>query len=534
MTAPSSSQTGSGPFSTDVLIVGAGPTGLMLANWLARLGVRPLIVDGKAGPTRESRALVVQARSLEAYDQLGVGAEVMARGRRVETITFWNEHERVARLGFGAAGVGLTPHPYLFALEQSQNENILYAHLRDLGGDVQWQTAFEHLTQDAEGVTAFIRLPDGTRREVRARYVCGADGTHSPVRHALAIPFEGSANDHLFYVADVIAQGAVDEGQFNFKIAAENFLLAFPIPGPNHFRLIGIVSFAHIAEDQARFEDVQEQIAAFGVQVSAVNWFSSYRVSHRVAAHFRRGHVFLAGDAAHVHSPVGAQGMNTGLLDAHNLAWKLAALLHDEAGDRLLDSYEAERRPFALALVRTTDRAFGIATNSSGIAAGLRGRLLPGLIKRLARFQKVNGAQTTPSEAKPTFLATFLFGLVSQIRIKYPQSPLSRGRAGHVRGGDRLPFVPLAEGGNFDALRDARAQLHVYGTPPPDAQTWATEHAAIELKVFPFSRAADEAGLQADAVYLVRPDGYVSLAMPRFAAEELTDVLRDGWDWHAI
>lgn len=516
--------------TTEVLVVGAGPTGLMLACWLTHLGVRVLVVDRKASPTRESRALGVQARSLEIYDQLGLGEAVAARGCRVEGINLWQGREWVGHLALGSIGTGLTPHPYLFALEQSQNEALLYAHLRALGGEVQWQTALEELAQDATGVTALLLLPDGSVRTVRAAYACGADGSHSAVRRALAVPFEGGTTEQLFYVADVTARGALVEGELNFKLSERTFFLAFPISGPDHFRLIGVMRAA-AEQEEGRFDQVQGDIAGMGVQVSVVHWFSTYKVSHRVAAHFRQGRVFLLGDAAHVHSPVGGQGMNTGLMDAHNLAWKLAAVVRGAAGERLLDSYEAERRPFARALVNTTDRFFRLFTAPHPLWQRLRGRLVPALVRRVAGARQARRGPAQPARQRASLVPATLFGLLSQTRVRYAVSPLSRGRAGRVRGGDRLPWVLLAGGSNFDALRRATPQVHVYGAPPPDLLAWCEQHPAFVLCEFPFTAACRAAGLQENAVYLVRPDGYVSLAQARFEAAEMESMLRDGWGW---
>jgi hypothetical protein len=185
--------------------------------------------------------------------------------------------------------------------------------------------------------------------------------------------------------------------------------------------------------------------------------------------------------------------------------------------------------------VKTTDRLFDIATNTNALWEYLREHLIPGLLRWAV------GAKTTPAtpeaatraQRKAPFLPALLFGLISQTRVSYPHSPLSRGRAGRVKGGDRLPFVPSPEGSNFDSLRDARPQVHVYGTPSADVQAWTRRQNAMELKVFPYSPAAGEAGLQQDAVYLIRPDGYVGLALSRFTATDVEDGLRNGWDWTA-
>lgn len=532
------------PPSTDVLIVGAGPAGLMLANWLVRLGVSTLVVDRKAGPTRESRALIVQARSLEIYDQLGMADAVDQAGRRVDGLSVWSATEQLGQFAFGAVGAGRTPHPYVFMLEQSENERLLHEHLRELGGEVRWNTALETLSQDADGVTATLRLPDGTNRRVRASYLAGADGAGSAVRQAVAVPFEGSTNPHLFYVADTVAQGALTSGQVNIKLGGRLFLIGFPMNGDGRFRLIGIVPSARLRSDRPDFEDVRPVVEQdFQVRVSEVAWFSSYAVSHLVAARFRQGRVFLLGDAGHVHSPLGGQGMNTGLSDAHNLAWKLAAVLRGEAGDVLLDSYQSERRAFARSLVRTTDRLFSAVTKDNLITRQLREHVLPALARRVLHSAAEDG-QAPPEATSPVAdedeplgpentpaLARLAFGVVSQTRIHYGESQLSKGRAGSVSGGDRLPWVPLGVGDNYQALRSARPGLHVYGDAAADPRAWAARHPGIEAHVYPFTEQAGVAGLRRDAVYLVRPDGYVSLAMPEFDGAALSAMLTHGWGW---
>lgn len=516
--------------ATDVLIIGAGPTGLMLANWLVRLGVRVVIADGKAGPTRESRAVIVQVRSLEVYDQLGIPAA--EQGQRAEAITLWQGNQRIGSVALTALGTGITPHPYPLILEQSRNETLLYEHLLTLGGTVRWRTRFTGLAAERDGVTATLEGEDGTRQTVRARYICGADGTHSALRHALGIPFPGSSNASHFYVADVHATGSLDEGRANFYFGTIDFLLAFPLDAHDHVRLIGIAPPPRDEGAPPAFADVREGIEQrMGIQVHTVEWFASFRVNHRVAEHFRLGRAFLLGDAAHAHSPIGGQGMNTGLLDAQNLAWKLAAVVRGDADERLLDRYASERRPIARTLVQTTDRLFTLLTTDNAITGLVRGRLLPLLLGRLLRSRPVTPAHADQRMRGPA-LARLAFGSVSQLRINYRRSPLSRGRAGTVRGGDRLPFVPFGTSSNFAALEEACPQIHVYGIPAPDLRRWCARHPDFRLHVFPYTRAARAAGFADGATYLLRPDGYVSLALPRFEDQELTRMLRDGWGWN--
>lgn len=489
----------------EVLIAGAGPTGLLLALWLTRLGVRVLVVDPRAGPTTETRAIVVQARTLEFYDQLGLGGEALRRGHPATGLSLWSGGRRRAGVDLRGVGAGLTPHPGVLILTQDHNEALLLAQLGALGGGVQWRTALTALGQDAGGVTATLETrPEGggQARTVRAAYLAGCDGAGSAVRHGLGVPLTGGTSPQRFYVADVTASGPLSEGRVNVSLDDDQFLAFFPLPGANHWRVVGQVPLG--AGQEVAFGAVRPRIDASRVaHVTAAHWFSTYRVHHRVADRFQVGRVFLLGDAAHVHSPVGGQGMNTGLGDAANLAWKLAGVLRG-AAPALLGSYGPERRPFAVSLVHTTDRVFSGVIRASPLARAVRTRAVPALLGVLTR---------------PAAVRRWAFGRLSQLRVHYPDSPLSVGRAGRVRGGDRLPWVPLGEGSNFDALRSLRWQLHVYGAPSPEVLAWCAAR-EVPLHAFAFTAAARRVGLARDACYLVRPDGYVGLAAPRFDPQQ--------------
>jgi hypothetical protein len=244
-----------------------------------------------------------------------------------------------------------------------------------------------------------------------------------------------------------------------------------------------------------------------------VNWFSTYRVHHRVAARFREGRAFLLGDASQVHSPVGGQGMNTGIGDAVNLAWKLAAVLDGSARDSLLATYEPERIGFARRLVATTDRAFTLVTKQGAVARWLRTRLVPLVAPPLVRLAPVR---------------RFLFRTVSQIGVNYRTSPLSVGAAGAVRGGDRLPWVETEPGSdNFVPLTSLTWQAHVYGEPQGRLIKVCAE-LQLPLHHFAWRPAMRRAGLRRDALYLIRPDGYVALADPHADPERLREYLRAG------
>jgi FAD binding domain len=279
------------------------------------------------------------------------------------------------------------------------------------------------------------------------------------------------------------------------------------LAGVGRARLIGIVRDQRADHaDTLRFQDVSSQaIDHLKVQIKKMNWFSTYHVHYRVTQGFRKGRAFLLGDAAHVHSPAGGQGMNTGIGDAINLAWKLSAVLGGRASDELLDSYEIERIGFARRLVATTDRVFRFATAEGRIADLLRTRVAPLVIPKVARFEVAR---------------EYLFRTVSQITLNYRGGPLSQGSAGHVRGGDRLPWVVTGDKDNFATLGAMTWQVHVYGEATGDLIGWCTRH-NLPLHVIDWGSEHEGAGLARDALYLLRPDTYVALADASGAADTL-------------
>ncbi|OJF11363.1 FAD-dependent monooxygenase [Couchioplanes caeruleus] len=508
--------------SCDVLVVGAGPTGLMLANWLVKLGVRVIVADGKQGPTRESRALVVQARSLEVYDQLGIADKVLAAAQRARALAPGFGSRVFGQIPLGALGEGLTPYPWIEVLEQSRNEEILYENLLALGGAVRWGAAVSSLMPAAgdgfsplpagsgggvsslpAGSGAVSSLPAGFGgveavvggETITARFCVGADGANSIVRKARGIGFDGVTNPHLFYVIDATDVTGLAEDAINVRPGNDDFLLGFPMTGRGNWRLIGLVrdddGDGTVGEQDARARISRD----FSVTYGDARWFATYRVHHRVAAAFREGSFFLAGDAAHVHSPVGGQGMNTGLQDAHNLAFKLADVIHGRAGQSWLDRYEAERRPVARTLVSTTDRLFGFITSQRTSLRALRRAIVPLLAPV--------GVRTLPGSSG----GSRLFQYVSQTRIRYPMLPDSPRDA---VVGRRLPWT----GDNYAVLRALEWQVHAYGgvSSTPD----------LGLAIHLFDP-APRTPLKPEMLYLVRPDGFVAAAAP---PEEAAAVFR--------
>jgi 2-polyprenyl-6-methoxyphenol hydroxylase-like FAD-dependent oxidoreductase len=479
----------------DVLIVGAGPTGLFLALVLHRLGVKVRIIDKTSAPGTTSRALGVHARTLEFYAQLGLAEEIVDRGLPFTTVNLWVQGRRAVQVPFAEHVGDLTPFPYILIFPQDEHEKLLIRHLEKEGVRIERQTELTDFSPFEGGVRARLRGPNGEEEIYECAYLAGCDGTHSAVRKKIGAGFPGGTYEHMFYVADVEAEGERINGELHVDIEPSDILLVFPLKGTSSARLIGTIKRSREEEEKGelRWEDINPAVLeGMKIKVNRVNWFSSYHVHHRVAKKFREDRVFLLGDAAHIHSPVGAQGLNTGLGDAMNLAWKLAGVIQGRHSSTMLDTYEPERRGFALTLVETTDRLFQAVTSRRFLARLFRMRLMPALIPRISRFES---------------LRRFVFKRVSQIHIHYPHSALS-GRSSHrLKGGARLPWA----GENFEVLKEMKWQVHVFGETSALVRDLCREW-GVEIKTFKWRRELKAAGFEEEALYLVRPDGYLALA----------------------
>lgn len=477
-----------------VLIVGAGPTGLVLALWLARCQVPFRIIEKNSGPGQASRAMAVQARTLEFYRQLGISEQVIASGILMNGGHLRQGSRMVADFQFDDIGPDISPFPFVLSLPQDDHEHLLVKDLEAVGIHVEWNTQLEQFSEEKSGVKATLKK--GSAEEAgEFAYICGCDGAHSTVRQGLGLNFPGGTYEQLFYVADVQAEGLAFDEAVNACISRDSFIVAFPVRSSGMFRLIGIVPQNLAGRDGLTFEEIRPFVKKqINVDVSRVNWFSTYRVHHRVADHFRQGRLFIAGDAGHIHSPAGGQGMNTGIGDAVNLAWKLASVIHGRMKPSVLDTYESERIAYARTLVATTDRLFQLAVSTSFEARVTRGIFLRYVAPVLLRFRAAR---------------TLQFRLVSQTRIHYrDSSALSNGSADKISGGDRLPWVQSQD--NFQLLNSLDWQLHVYGAISGALQDLANRW-NVPVHSFPLDKKALSAGLIEDAAYLVRPDGHIAL-----------------------
>jgi 2-polyprenyl-6-methoxyphenol hydroxylase-like FAD-dependent oxidoreductase len=409
----------------------------------------------------------------------------------------------------------------MLILPQDVQERLLVEALAARGVHVERGVTLTALAQRDDAAEVALRHADGRTETGRWSWVAGCDGAHSAVRHALGVPFPGARYARVYYVADVDARGPVINGDLDLALDTSDFLAVFPLPGEGRARLIGTIVAAveHEARADVTWNDVGGRVLAhLPIQVERVNWFSTYHVHHRVAGTSRMGRAFLLGDAAHIHSPVGGQGMNTGLGDAVNLAWKLAMVVQGHAPEALLDTYTPERRAFALRLVATTDRAFTLISRDGPLARLVREHAVPAVLPRVFRLDAAR---------------RLLFRTVSQIAIQYRASALSEGTAGHVHAGDRRPWT----GGNFAALAALDWQAHLYGVPAGDAAptpragqageaspatngpeareaALAGACAGLGLPLHRFPADAARAGVPPGTLCLVRPDGYVALADP--------------------
>ena len=507
---------------TDILIVGAGPTGLMLANQLARRGVRFRIIDRHAGPAVQTRALGVQARTLEIYSHLGIANRAVELGKRATGANMWARGRREARVPVGDIGQVMSPYPYLLILGQDDNERLLGEALGKSGGSIEWNTELVGLSQEADRVIARIKQPNGSVREVTTSWVAGCDGARSAVREINGIAFQGAPYEDVFFVADTVITGPMVPDELNVYLWRRGFHLFFPMRGTDHWRLVGIVPEELRGRDDLTLDQVMPSIlkeAGASLNLRSCSWFSTYRIHHRRAVRFRQGRCFILGDAAHIHSPVGAQGMNTGLQDAYNLGWKLALVASGQADARLLDSYEDERIPVAEALLNTTDRLFSLVVSDSWVTGLFRTRLVPKVVSLAMRVPRIRRAA---------------FLTISQTGISYRGSSISETLSGvpesAPQAGDRFPWIRLkfTDGGPredlYQKLDDTRFTLIAVGQPAPASGIPALK-GGVQMLTIPVN-AENRAELERvkipeTAFYLLRPDGYVGLTGVRLDVAEV-------------
>jgi 2-polyprenyl-6-methoxyphenol hydroxylase-like FAD-dependent oxidoreductase len=516
----------------DALVVGAGPTGLTMASELVRHGLSCRLVDQAPGPSKYSKALVVQARTLEVFDMMGLVDWFVDAGQPMRALNIYLQGRQIARIAFDGLD---SPYPYPLIIEQSETERILAENLARQGLTAERQITLSDFTAGADVVEATLRHADGRTESVRARWLLGCDGAHSTVRHVLKLPFEGAPYHEDFILGDVRLDWPMPSGEGHGFLAKRELLVALPMRGEHRFRLIARREGNGVAAGQdptvAEFQALLDREAgSLSGKVSDPVWLASFHLHRRIVPELRQGRVFLAGDAAHIHSPAGGQGMNTGIQDAFNLAWKIALVQTGAGQPVLLDSYQAERHPVAESVLRNTDRMFRFALGESVWLRLVRQWLAPLLFKQ-------------------EWLQRRLRGFVSELDLNYRESPIvdpktdAAFRAG-LHPGDRAPDVTLVAAGTntpvplFELWRGTRHTLILCGTaadlprletirraiperhaallstltiisgPDGQAGTPASGNGSVVLdpdRSFPRAY-----GAESPCLFLVRPDGYLA------------------------
>ncbi len=508
----------------EVLVVGAGPTGLTLAASLRAYGIEVRIVDQCPDRVHESRALGVQPRSLEVLRGLGVADELVRRGNSAARLQA-HAGTRVTSVPMFDLGLDDTAYSFLLFLSQAEIESVLGEHLA--AQDVRVERGVRLVSHASDGSTCTLARPDGSPEVVRARYVAGCDGVHSTVREQAGIRFTGARYPQTFLLADLEVDG-LDPGSVHTFVTDRGPLLFFPLRHPASWRLIGMRPAHPTATTEstgsgqvtlAELQSLTDEAAGPRLRLHDPVWMTAFHLAHRQAETYRSGRAFLAGDAAHVHSPVGAQGMNTGIQDAWNLAWKLALVCRGVAPESLLASYDEERRPVGQFVVRFTDRAFTVVASTHPALRLLRAHVVPRVMPAAVRLRPARAAA---------------FRTVSQLDVRYRQSSaLPARRRGRRPGtGDRLPDVPVVRDGERVWLHEALSALGFHlllvgAVPDPPRRflqhrygdlltvTRLDRRPAAGTLVDPGGVAAARLRVRRGAVLLIRPDGHIATRSDR-------------------
>lgn len=522
------------PQHTSILIVGAGPSGLMMAAQLLRNGVQPVIIDVKKGPTNQSKALAVQARSLEIYRQLGVIDKVIAGGKQAGDLSYHQIGKELAAISLKNMGKGKTLFPYILLYRQSKNERLLLDYLTHACCPVYWETSLTALSQNAGSVTATLQSVDNSY-SITCDYVVGADGAGSVVRKQLGIPFTGDTYPHQFYLADIEVENEMASDKVNVYLGKNGFASIFPMPEEKSFRVIASLPDGLENKEDLSIADVMpsfDQITSSNIKIEKVNWFTIYKLHHRMADKFSDERCFLIGDAAHIHSPVGGQGMNTGLQDAYNLGWKMASVINRQIKPSILNSYANERMPVARELLNSTDKIFNIITSRSWVN---------GLVKKVVVPKMLNFLWKNDN------LRSYFFKRTSQIGISYRDSKinLQLGKDTRIKAGDRLPYLEI-----YDEKQQKTTDIHAWCSKPGftlitmgevsesylfTLAKWITQHYNGSLNFFHLPPSANNRPVfdafevlpTTRRALIVRPDMHIGYANDLVDIELMDDYLKN-------
>lgn len=474
---------------TDVLIVGAGPVGLFLANECARGGLRWRVIETNPSQSEHSKALAIFPRTLEIFDMAGIVAPFLEAANRVTSVAVIAHQRTLARMRFAPEG---TPYPFVAMVPQNVTEKLLVEELRRRGGKVEYETTFLSAEQQSDRVAATIEHK-GEPSRLTASIVVGCDGAHSAVRHLLNIPLAGGEYNEAFALADVETNETLPADELQLCPSEFGPIAIFPMSATRR-RIVATID--RQVEDAPSLELVREiirQRGPSGIEARALHWSSYFHIHHRHAASLRTGRIFLAGDAAHIHSPFGGQGMNTGLHDVWNLAWKIKFFLEGHGNERLLDSYSAERIPVIKGVIEITDQLTKVMGTPNRFAQALRDAFIP-MVSRLAPFQHA------------------FVQRLSELGIAYRGSPIVEGPGQRyfddsMRGGKGIGNRFLLMIGQDDKGKEAAKGI---------CETFG-EITELRFTACP-------------GITLVRPDGYVAFAAESSDGESVFAELRSVLD----
>ena len=482
---------------TQALVIGAGPTGLTLASELARHGVAVRIIEQNAGPSIHSKALIVQPRTLEVFYAMGIDEAVAAEAQPAFGMKAHLEDKDIPMIQFGEVD---GPYARPLFLRQSQTERLLATRLGEQGVKIEWNTALREFESNGEGVDVTL----STGEQLRVAYLLGCDGAHSVVRKHLQVSFEGSTYENDFLQVDCKVRWKQPDDIGHGYFTDDGAIICLPL-GKGTFRFIMIRrERPEHAPDEPKLEEFQKAVSAVvpgGVELYDPEWLIRFRLHERIAAKYRVGRVFLLGDAAHIHTPAGGQGMNTGIQDAQNLAWKLGMVLGGHAKDRLLDSYHAERHPIAADILRFTDLAFRTGLGSNALVRTLRPLLLP----------LVFGSSWVTSKMTRT---------MAQLEINVRRSPIVEDHRIFPTGphaGDRAPDASFQNAGvDGRVFERLRGTTHTVFTHCVDLDTIMTLQQKLPKQLVQIVVADHGEELEeryhlgsGPALWVVRPDGYI-------------------------
>ncbi len=537
------------PYDVEVLVIGAGPTGLVMASELTRHGVSCRIIDKAPHASEQSKALIVQCRSLEVLHNMGVAAAAVAAGHQAPAINLFVEGHRATRIAFEGLN---SPYPSALFLSQRETERILTQHLESLGVTIERAVSLSDFEQDEDEVSATLVQADERIEKIRTGWIIGCDGAYSQVRHTLDLPFEGASYEEDFILADLEVDWPYKHEEAYLFLTGGDILGVAPLPGDNHYRLTATRSKAmsESAEvpDIWKFQALVEKHIPVKTAVRNPTWLTRFKLHRRIVPQLQVGRAFVVGDAAHIHSPAGGQGLNTGIQDAYNLAWKLALVIQGTVPADFLTSYSRERHPVAENVLNRTDRFFRFALSDHYWLRQARRWLMPLLAGRKGVQRRIRDG-------------------ISELDIAYRHSPIVEERLlgeGGPRAGDRAPDATITYPENitikqlFDLFQHTTGVKHIAlllsgERPSPDIYHGLTDTAkAIRDRfqqqvdtylVIAASQIPNDLTWDGDTfidrgkmlhqqyqaktarIYLIRPDGYVAFRSAGFGGGYVTAYL---------